>query len=67
MEVGVGQLENRLAGFFERPLSRHANIGEQMRIIGEAAKHFALPVPCPAKAPATQFLAEPSSRAFLMT
>jgi hypothetical protein len=67
MNVGVGSLENGLAGFFERLLPGHTDICEQMWIVGEIAERVALPVPCPSQTPATQSLAEPSSPVILMT
>ena len=67
MNVGVVQLEKGLVGLFERLFPGHANVCEQMRIIGEAAELLALSVPCPSQAPPTQLLAEPGSPVFLMT
>ena len=58
MDVEVSQLENGLAGFFERLFTGHPDIGEQMRIVGEVAELLALAVPRPSNAPPVLALRE---------
>jgi hypothetical protein len=66
MDVDVTQLENGLAGLFQRLFPGHANIREQMRVVGEVAERLALAVPRPSKAPPAPALGECRSPVFLM-
>jgi hypothetical protein len=66
VKLDVSQIEKPPAGLFQRLLSGHADVCEQVRIVGEVAQYLALAVPRPSKALAAPALGKRYSPVFLM-